>query len=64
MNREIVTELIQNDCNTINITDSLIGLVAGPKRIKMMENYMDLAKLMGEPGASARTAALILKYLH
>jgi len=64
MNREIVTELIQNECNTINITDGLIGLVAGPKRIKMMENYMDLAILMGEPGASARTAALILKYLN
>ncbi|WP_158797636.1 lipid-A-disaccharide synthase [Pedobacter sp. L105] len=63
MNREVVTELIQNDCNTINITDELVGLVSGPKRMMMMEDYNDLAGVMGEPGASARTAGLMLKYL-
>jgi lipid-A-disaccharide synthase len=63
MDEGIVTELIQNDCNTLNITDSLEGLLSGRKREKMLESYMDLAKIMGEPGASGRTAKLITSYL-
>jgi lipid-A-disaccharide synthase len=63
MDQLVVTELIQNDCNTLNITECLEGLVAGPLREKMMDSYTDLAKIMGEPGASARTAQLIGSYL-
>jgi lipid-A-disaccharide synthase len=63
MDREIVTELIQEDCNTANITECLVGLTEGYRREKMMYDYNDLAKLMGEPGASARTAKLILSFL-
>ena len=63
MDREVVTELIQNDCNTMNITDCLVNLLSGPKRQKMLESYKDLATIMGEPGASERTAKLISKYL-
>ncbi|KIO74544.1 lipid-A-disaccharide synthase [Pedobacter lusitanus] len=63
MNKEVVTELIQEDCNTLNITDNLTRLIDGPWREKMLSDYNDLAKIMGKPGASARTASLILKYL-
>lgn len=63
MDKGIVTELIQNDCNTANITENLENLIAGPKRERMMESYKDLAEIMGKPGASGRTAELITAYL-
>lgn len=63
MARQVVTELIQEDCNTLNITESLVGLTGGTRREEMLDDYNDLADLMGEAGASARTAKLILSYL-
>jgi len=63
MDRGIVTELIQEDCNTANISECLVGLTGGSKREEMLEDYQDLAELMGKPGASARTAKLILSFL-
>jgi lipid-A-disaccharide synthase len=63
MNRKVVTELIQNDCRTANITECLTGLLSGSKRDQLMYNYTILADRMGEPGASARTAKLITDYL-
>ncbi|SEA75144.1 lipid-A-disaccharide synthase [Pedobacter hartonius] len=63
MDREVVRELIQNDCNTENLSASLQDLISGPERERMMEDYLELARLMGKPGASARTAGLISKYL-
>ena len=64
MEREVVAELIQQDCNTFSITEILIGLLNGPKREQMLEDYAELAVIMGEPGASARTARLIISYLN
>ncbi|MBB5639373.1 lipid-A-disaccharide synthase [Pedobacter cryoconitis] len=63
MDKEVVVELIQQDCNTLNITDNLSRLIEGPWREVMLENYADLSVVMGEPGASARTASLISDYL-
>lgn len=63
MDRKVVTELIQEDCNTVNITDELLRLIDGPGRTKIMEDYTQLSVIMGEPGASARTASLISAYL-
>ncbi|RAJ31865.1 lipid-A-disaccharide synthase [Pedobacter cryoconitis] len=63
MDREVVTELIQEDCNTVNITDQLYKLIEGPARVKILEDYKELSAIMGEPGASARTASLISAYL-
>lgn len=63
MDRKVVTELIQEDCNTVNITDELLRLIDGPGRTKIMEDYRQLSVIMGEPGASARTASLISAYL-
>jgi lipid-A-disaccharide synthase len=63
MDREVVIELIQEDCNTVNITENLVRLIEGPWREMMLENYADLSAIMGKPGASARTASLILACL-
>ena len=63
MDREIVTELIQEDCNQANITEYLVSLTGGTKREEMLDDYNDLAVIMGDPGASARTAKLILSFL-
>lgn len=63
MDREVVTELIQEDCNTQNITECLVGLTSGSKREELLEDYNDLAEIMGEAGASARTAKLIILFL-
>lgn len=63
MDRKVVTELIQEDCNTVNITDELLRLIEGPGRTQIMEDYEQLSVIMGEPGASARTASLISAYL-
>ncbi|WP_442588838.1 lipid-A-disaccharide synthase [Pedobacter sp. AW31-3R] len=63
MNRAVVTELIQEDCTTDKIADQLKGLLSGSKRAEMLESYNVLAELMGNPGASGKTAKLIVAYL-
>lgn len=63
MDRLVVTELIQQDCNTANITECLVGLIAGPGLEKIKSDYEELAVRMGTPGASEKTARLILDYL-
>ena len=64
MARKVVAELIQEDCNQKNIYKELKGLIDGPEREEMLQDYKDLAKIMGEPGASARTADLLMAYLN
>lgn len=64
MDREVVIELIQQDCNTFSITENLVGLLNGPRRMQMLEDYAELATIMGKPGASARTARLIIAWLN
>jgi len=63
MNRKIVTELIQEDCNAIAITRNLQRILSGTGRKDMMDDYTELSALMGTPGASERTAELIYSYL-
>ena len=64
MDRGVVKELIQEECNTKNITENLLLLLSGEKREEMLTNYNELSILMGEPGASGRTAKLITAYLN
>lgn len=64
MARKVVAELIQEDCNQKNIYKELKGLIDGPEREEMLKDYKDLAEIMGEPGASARTADLLMAYLN
>lgn len=63
MDREVVRELIQEQCNTLNLKTVLSGLISGEAREKMLTDYAILSGIMGEPGASARTAGLILQYI-
>jgi lipid-A-disaccharide synthase len=63
MDREVVKELIQQDCNPAMINAEL-GRLLNDKtyRQKMLADYDMLDEKMGTPGASAKTAALIIKY--
>lgn len=59
-----VIELIQQDCTTSNIGDELGRLIADPEhRASVLENYDVLIEKMGSPGASEKTAKLIVEYL-
>jgi lipid-A-disaccharide synthase len=63
MNRRIVKELIQGDCTPASIGAEL-SLILNDKTYRqiMFANYDGLDEKMGSPGASAKTAALVVKY--
>lgn len=63
MNNGIVKELIQEDCSPQKIIAELdMVLHDNGYRETMLNNYNKLDEKMGEPGASAKTAKLIVKY--
>jgi lipid-A-disaccharide synthase len=63
MNREVVKELIQSDCSAEKITSELNAIINNKAyRQKMLTDYDELDVKMGKPGASAKTAELIIKY--
>lgn len=64
VNKKIVTELIQEDCNTERLNQELVQILEGQGRAQMLSDYNGLLNLMGTPGASAKTAKLISAYLH
>jgi len=64
VNKKIVTELIQGDCNTQKVNEELETILTGEGRNEMLKHYDELLLLMGKPGASAKTARLITTYLH
>ncbi|UKT62785.1 lipid-A-disaccharide synthase [Pedobacter mucosus] len=63
VNKKIVTELIQEDCTTLKVDKELKDIINGEGRNLMLRNYKELLSLMGKPGASAKTAKLIVKYV-
>lgn len=63
MDREVVKELIQEDCNAKLIAQNLKNIAAGAGRTKMLADYEELAVKMGTAGASERTAKLIVEGL-
>lgn len=64
MDRLVVKELIQQDCNPAKIAGELHLLLKDPAyRSLMLDNYKELSAKMGEPGASQRTAGLIVTQL-
>ena len=63
MDKKVVEELIQEDCNTVNISTNLKQIVDGKKRSEMLNDYEKLSLLMGKEGASERTAKLIVNFL-
>jgi lipid-A-disaccharide synthase len=63
MDRLVVKELIQGDCTTDKITEELHNLLNNDAyRQKMLGDYDELDKRMGLPGASQKTARLVVKY--
>jgi len=63
MDAPVVKELIQQDCNPQSITAELDRIVNNSNyRTTMLNNYDELHKRMGKPGASAKAASLIIKY--
>src|ERR1700744_5904225 len=65
MDKLVVRELIQADCNPDVMSEELNRLLDDTSyRQKMLKNYDELDVRMGQPGASGRTADLIIKYLN
>ena len=59
MEKEVVKELIQNDFNRKNLTKELKKILEKEQRETIFENYYELEKKLGGPGASEKTASLI-----
>lgn len=63
MDKEVVTELIQNECNPQQVAEELQKILAQPKREKMLTNYRELQDKLADGQASKNTAAKIKKNL-
>lgn len=61
--KRVVEELIQADVNKDRLIAELRMLLEGKERDQMLREYTHLVHLLGDSGASARTASLMLKYL-
>lgn len=62
MDKKVVTELIQEDCNPRQIEAELNVVLSGKGREDMLMRYSELSEKMGSPGASEKTAGLIISY--
>ena len=60
MDEEVVTELIQDECNTKRIKEELQKLLEPDYRQKLLNNYDILEQKLGGTGASKKTAKLIV----
>ncbi len=63
MDKEIVRELIQDDLNEQNLKTELDKLLTSETRNKLLADYTELKTKLGGPGASQKTAELMIKYL-
>ena len=63
MDKEVVTELIQDDCTTERIKEELTKILEDNYRAKLLAQYDQLEKKLGGIGASQKTAQLIVKDL-
>lgn len=63
MDEEVVTELIQNDCNSKKIKTELSKLLDEKYREKLIEKYHLLEEKLGGEGASEKVAKLIVAYI-
>lgn len=60
MDKEVVKELIQQDLNYTNLKKELDLILNSPKRQEILSDYAELRQKLGGPGASARTAEMIV----
>jgi len=63
MDELIVTELIQNDCNSVNIRIEFDKVINNSGRAKMLLKYHELSEKLGGGGASDRVINIIKKTL-
>ena len=61
MDKEVVTELIQDNCTSKNIKIELQKLLEPNYRKQFLVNYNELEKQLGGSGASEKTAKLIVR---
>jgi len=61
MNKEVVTELIQNDFNKATLQKELDKILNPENRQTLFESYYELEKKLGGKGASNNTAKLIFE---
>ena len=61
LNRELVTELIQHECNPMRMQEELDKIINGPQAQIIKDGYLELENLLGGGGASERTAQHMLK---
>jgi lipid-A-disaccharide synthase len=61
MDREVVTELIQDDCSSKRIREELTKILEPNYRKTLLENYDLLEEKLGGIGASKKTAHLIVQ---
>lgn len=64
MDKEVVTELIQDACNTKNIKKELTKILNPEYRKNLLANYDTLEQKLGGTGASEKTAQLIIADLN
>ena len=63
MDEEVVTELIQEECNTKRIREELQKILKTNNRDTLLEKYTLLEEKLGGIGASEKTATLIVNDL-
>jgi lipid-A-disaccharide synthase len=63
MDQEVVTELIQDDCNTKRIEEELHRILNPDYRQNLLDKYNQLEEKLGGIGASTTTARFIVKAL-
>jgi len=64
MDKEVVTELIQNDCNTNRLNNELQKILDDYERTTFFISYYELEKKLGGKGASKKVAQLIYNSLN
>lgn len=61
MNKEVVKELIQHDCNELNLQEALNNLLFTEKRTQVLSDYDALIHVLGEKKASLTAAKEIVR---
>ncbi|MCH7524412.1 MAG: lipid-A-disaccharide synthase [Bacteroidetes bacterium] len=64
MDKEVVTELIQNEFNTKNLKQELTIILDDYERTTFFINYYDLEKKLGGKGASEKVAGLVFNSIN
>ena len=59
MDKQIVTELIQDDCNTKKIKQEFEKVINNPSRAQMLENYTSLINVLGKEQASEKVVHIL-----